>query len=277
MVKSIFNLENRTDLKTEVFRIGKITAQKEFSILGDSEKIFTFWELVDSCFELWPYRYTATNSSEYFKLKGISKNLQKMSNEEYFYYLQFIFDFINWFDGCENFSIIQKKFENELHTLLLDNSLKLLIILQNIRTIAELCNYNIKKVGEHCTFIKRDADVDSILPALENEENIRFVLLEYNDFRIENDIKQKRIILKQIGDYLEPRRKFYNSYNKTLTDRIFNLLNKMKIRHFDADQKEFSDQEYLDWYDKLYKMMIHLIRTPTIVEIQNEVKKLCSQ
>lgn len=277
MVKSIFNLENRTDLKTEVFRIGKITAQKEFSILGDSEKIFTFWELVDSCFELWPYRYTATNSSEYFKLKGISKNLQKMSNEEYFYYLQFIFDFINWFDGCENFSIIQKKFENELHTLLLDNSLKLLIILQNIRTIAELCNYNIKKVGEHCTFIKRDADVDSILPALENEENIRLALLEYNDFRIENDIKQKRIILKQIGDYLEPRRKFYNSYNKTLTDRIFNLLNKMKIRHFDADQKEFSDQEYLDWYDKLYKMMIHLIRTPTIVEIQNEVKKLCSQ
>ena len=185
MVKSIFNLENRTDLKTEVFRIGKITAQKEFSILGDSEKIFTFWELVDSCFELWPYRYTATNSSEYFKLKGISKNLQKMSNEEYFYYLQFIFDFINWFDGCENFSIIQKKFENELHTLLLDNSLKLLIILQNIRTIAELCNYNIKKVGEHCTFIKRDADVDSILPALENEENIRLALLEYNDFRIE--------------------------------------------------------------------------------------------
>lgn len=277
MVKSIFNLENRTDLKTEVFRIGKITAQKEFSILGDSEKIFTFWELVDSCFELWPYRYTATNSSEYFKLKGISKNLQKMSNEEYFYYLQFIFDFINWFDGCENFSIIQKKFENELHTLLLDNSLKLLIILQNIRTIAELCNYNIKKVGEHCTFIKRDADVDSILPALENEENIRLALLEYNDFRIENDIKQKRIILKQIGDYLEPRRKFYNSYNKTLTDCIFNLLNKMKIRHFDADQKEFSDQEYLDWYDKLYKMMIHLIRTPTIVEIQNEVKKLCSQ
>lgn len=277
MVKSIFNLENRTDLKTEVFRIGKITAQKEFSILGDSEKIFTFWELVDSCFELWPYRYTATNSSEYFKLKGISKNLQKMSNEEYFYYLQFIFDFINWFDGCENFSIIQKKFENELHTLLLDNSLKLLIILQNIRTIAELCNYNIKKVGEHCTFIKRDADVDSILPALENEENIRLALLEYNDFRIENDIKQKRIILKQIGDYLEPRRKFYNSYNKTLTDCIFNLLNKMKIRHFDADQKEFSDQEYLDWYDKLYKMMIHLIRTSTIVEIQNEVKKLCSQ
>ena len=141
---------------------------------------------------------------------------------------------------------------------------------------AYLLNYKAIEVNKHYTFIKRDADVDSVLHILESEDDLRLSLLEYNDFRIENNIKEKRIILKQIGDYLEPKRKYFNTYNKTLTECIFNLLNKLRVRHFDDDQKDFSNEEYIIWYDKLFKMMIHLIRTTSIVDIQKEVKELCS-
>lgn len=279
MVKSIFDLEKRTDLNTEVKRLEIYLEASKYYIYDYSYEECTFWKLVNFHFEFWPYRYTATTVQEFFNLIELPEDLQNRNNEENLYFLQFIYDYIKWLEEVSNKYVTHSRDTTieQIQISYNENIAKFQTILNNIELTAELLNYKIEKIDDHFTFIKRDADVDSVLPALENEENIRLALLEYNDFRIENDIKQKRIILKQIGDYLEPRRKFYNSYNKTLTDCIFNLLNKMKIRHFDADQKEFSDQEYLDWYDKLYKMMIHLIRTSTIVEIQNEVKKLCSQ
>ena len=51
--------------------------------------------------------------------------------------------------------------------------------------------------SDHYTFIKRDADTDSILSIIENENDLRLALLEYNDFRIENDINEKRIIINK--------------------------------------------------------------------------------
>ena len=119
-------------------------------------------------------------------------------------------------------------------------------------------NLNFKRqlneVDNRITYIKRDADVDSVLSVLENDENIRLVLLEYNDFRIENNVTKKRIILKKLGDYLEPKRKEYNSINKSLTDDIFFMLNKFYIRHNNDENFKFdSDDDYIKWYDKYLK------------------------
>lgn len=273
MVKSIFELEKRTNIKKETHRIETYLSKKQFSNYPYGHRC-SFWEMVNSCFQYWPYRYTATSYEEFFDLIELPLTIKDMTEEECFYYLQFILDFIFWLTDQEAYDY--DTIEYQLHYIVERDLDCFKTLIDNIRIIAELSNYKIEKMDNHYTFIKRDADVDSVLSVLEDEDDLRIALLEYNDFRIENDIKEKRIILKQIGDYLEPRRKSFNNYNKTLTDCIFNLLNKLKIRHFDTEQKEFTEKEYLKWYNKLFKMMIHLIRTSAIVEIQKEVKDLCS-
>ena len=267
MVKSIFELEKRTHLKKECLRIEKYLATPQFKRLGSYYRNNTFWTMADSCFELWPYRYTATNVNDFFDLIELPLEVEKMNNTEYFYYLQFIFDFIMWLSSYDN------KFNTSLHHLCIDNEDKLKTIFKNINIIMEFSNYTIKKIDNHYTFIKRDADTDSILSIIENEDDLRLALLEYNDFRIENDINEKRIILKKLGDYLEPKRKEFNSINKSLTDDIFYMLNKFYIRHNnDGNIKFDSNTDYIKWYDKLFKMIIHLIRSKYILDVQRELK-----
>ncbi len=272
MVKSIFDLEKRTDLKKECLKIERYLDKPMFLDLNYYHNK-SFWKMVDSFIEYWPYRYTATTIKDFFDLYELPWNVKDMNDEQCLYYLQLIFDIIMWIDrqNCHYNTI-----KSELFELKRQNNNCFITIIRNITLTIELLNYKAIEIDNHYTFIKRDADVDSILHILESEDDLRLMLLEYNDFRIENDIKEKRIILKQIGDYLEPKRKYFNTYNKTLTECVFNLLNKLRIRHSNDKQKELSNEEYILWYDKLFKMMIHLIRTTSIVDIQKEVKELCS-
>lgn len=113
-------------------------------------------------------------------------DLQNRNDEENLYFLQFIYDYIKWLEEeCNKYvshsndttvGLIQISYN--------ENTSKFKIILDNIEIAVELLNYKIEKIDNHLTFIKRDADIDSVLSVLENEENIRFALLKYNDFRI---------------------------------------------------------------------------------------------
>lgn len=149
-------------------------------------------------------------------------------------------------------------------------------VIKNIGIIITKLNFkrDINNKKEYITYIKRDADVDSVLSIIENENDLRISLLEYNDFRVEKDIQEKRAILKKLGDYLEPLRKEFNKYNKSLTDDIFFMLNKFYIRHNnEGNIKLDGDSEYIKWYDDLFKMIIQLIRTKYIVKKQDELKQ----
>lgn len=273
VVKSIFDLEKRTDLKKECIKIEKYLNKPQFSILNYSHQSHSFWYMVNSFFEFWPYRYTATDITEFFELYELPFEVEKMNDEQCLYYLQLIFDILMWLDDIQ-LSYNYDSVEYELHELKRINNDRFLTIIKNIILIAELSNYKIEKIKKHYTFIKRDADVDSILPIIENEDDLRLSLLEYNDFRIKNQIGEKRIILKKIGDYLEPLRTEFNTYNKSLTDDVFFILNRFFIRHNNDNNIQFdTDEEYILWYDNLFKMIIQLIRTKKIVQIQSELKE----
>ena len=230
--------------------------------------------MVNSCFKLWPYRYTATNASDFFDLLELHTKVEEMNNTEYFYYLQFIYDFVMWVAShYYDADIYGINFNKKIFDLFINNQDEFDLITTNIKIIMDFSNYSIEKINNHYTFIKRDADTDSILSIIENEDDLRLALLEYNDFRIENDINEKRIILKKLGDYLEPKRKEFNSINKSLTDDIFYMLNKFYIRHNnDGNIKFDSNTDYIKWYDKLFKMIIHLIRSKYILDVQKELK-----
>lgn len=274
MVKSIFELEKRTDIRKEYLRIEKYLAKPQFRNFDGYYNNNTFWSMVNSCFKLWPYRYTATNVNDFFDLIELPMKVEKMNDTEYFYYLQFIYDFVMWVAShYYNANIYGINFNKKIFDLFINNQDEFDLITTNIKIIMEFSNYSIEKINDHYTFIKRDADTDSILSIIENENDLRLALLEYNDFRIENDINEKRIILKKLGDYLEPKRKEFNSINKSLTDDIFYMLNKFYIRHNnDGNIKFDSNTDYIKWYDKLFKMIIHLIRSKYILDVQKELK-----
>ena len=272
-MKSIFELEKRTDLKKETLRIERLLNSKSFYRLYPSYYKSNFEDICNDCFKAWPDRYTATTLTDYFDLIKLPNYVGSMNEEQYYYYLQFIYNFINWINSHLNRISNPSTLEYYIAKLAKDNSLIFSTILENIDLIAELTNFKIEKTDKYYTFVKRDADVDSILSIIENEDDLRLALLEYNDFRIENNIAQKRIILKKIGDYLEPLRKEFSSYNKSLNDDIFFMLNKFYIRHNnDGNIKFETESEYIKWYDYLFKMMIQLIRTKFVLVKQNELK-----
>ena len=273
MVKSIFELEKRTDIRKKCLRMEEYLDRPQFIKIDGYSGKSTFWSMANSCFKFWPYRYTATSVYDFFDLIQLPMKVKEMNNTEYFYYLQFIFDFVMWISSYNDDVIFDIDPNEDLYDLFFDNEDEFDLITTNIKIIMEFSNYSIEKINDHYTFIKRDADTDSILSIIENENDLRLALLEYNDFRIENDINEKRIILKKLGDYLEPKRKEFNSINKSLTDDIFYMLNKFYIRHNnDGNIKFDSNTDYIKWYDKLFKMIIHLIRSKYILDVQKELK-----
>ena len=51
------------------------------------------------------------------------------------------------------------------------------------------------------------------------------------------------------------------------------MLNKFYIRHNnDGNIKFDSNADYIKWYDRLFKMIIHLIRSKYILDVQKELK-----
>lgn len=269
MVKSIFDLEKRTDLKKECLRIEKYLSTLQFTTSANYYSNCSFWELFDSYIEFWPYRYTAINVKDFFDLVGLPLQVEKMNNTQCLYYLQLILDFIMWLsNSCEpsNYNLV-------LSTLFNKNKDKFNIIIQNITIIMNFSNYSIEKINNHYTFIKRDSDTDSILSIIENEDDLRLALLEYNDFRIENDIEEKKKLIFKIYQFIELHKKEYQEKNNTLYKSISHIVNNYKIRHSNSCQISLNDSDTIEVYNICFKMMIHLIRDSYIKDSFKKTKE----
>lgn len=279
MPKSIFDLEVRLDFDKEYKRIMEIIDSPIFSTSYQSG--FSFYEIINSIFQFWPYRRTARTIDEYFELKNLRFGDFSSSKEEKLYDIQFVFDFICWiynpnremsemYDSIRIESIIKDCLESNRHHFVL--------ITDNIEEIIESLNMEIQTINDHITFIKRNADVDSVLTQLEEKPDIRLLLLSYNDFRVENNLEDKQHIIRKLADWLEPQRKKYSSINSNLTSDVFAAINNGNIRHNNTKQWNFkTDKDQLKMYDKIFKMILHLIREEDIKSISAEIKELNSQ
>lgn len=269
MVKSIFDLEKRTDLKKECLRIEKYLSTLQFTTSANYCSNCSFWELFDSYIEFWPYRYTAINVKDFFDLVGLPLQVEKMNNTQCLYYIQLILDFIMWLSNSRNPS----NYSLVLSTLFNTNKDKFNIIIQNITIIMNFSNYSIEKINNHYTFIKRDADTDSILSIIENEDDLRLALLEYNDFRIENDVEEKKKLIFKIYQFIELHKKEYQEKNNNLYKSISYIVNNYKIRHSNNHQTSLNVSDTIEVYDICFKMMIHLIRDSYIKDSFKKIKE----
>lgn len=276
MPKSIFDLEVRLDFEKEYRRIMEIIDSPIFSTSHQSG--LSFYQIINSIFQFWPYRRTARTIDEYFELKNLRFGDFSSSKEEKLYDIQFMLDFIYWiidrnrkiskmYDSIRIRSIIEDLLESNRHHFVL--------ITDNIEEVIESLNMDIQEINDHITFIKRNADVDSVLTQLEEEPDIRLLLLSYNDFRVENSLEDKQYIIRKLADWLEPQRNKYKSINPKLTSDVFAAINNGNIRHNNIKQWSFkTDEDQLKMYDKIFKMILHLIREEDVKKIREEIKTL---
>lgn len=270
-MKSIFDLENRLDINNEFERfVRELYEDRNAALYAEDEyhqkEYSTLIEVIDKkIFLKWKYRDTFIDVDEYLENIGVDYEKTLMYGVEpidkttFLYFLEFL---------ANMWVLIKKEDSIEL-------SQRAIATMENIPKILEKMNYKLKELEDKVIIVKRDSDVDSILTVV--SEDIVDILLEYNDFRIKNNIEEKKKILKKIDLYIEKNIKI-KSFDKGLDDSIGTIVNKMGINHpIEEEFKTLTVTELIEWYDKCFLMMIHAIRTVEINKIKDERKKLISK
>ncbi len=261
MIKSIFDIENRLDIQKEFRKMVEVLHKTYDSIYTYEEGHTSFIHYVNrEIFKNWPYRDTFLTVEEYIEHLGITKEVlqfeSKITEEVFLYYIQFILNMTS------NYSYHPYE-ETEM----------LKALMNNIPLILEKMNYKPKYVDEKVLIVKRDADVDSILDKVSLPIAER--LLEYNDFRIKNNMQEKKEILKAIDLYIEQNKKELSGIDNKLYNAIGTIVNEMGVNHPINKKFEYlTEKELLEWYDKCFLMMIHLIRGLEINKIKRERENL---
>ena len=263
MRKSIFEIENRIDINKEykklmsaLFESHTIYYESSFMSLFDfiNEYVFNLWEDRETFVELEDFfSHIGLNSSEYVSLESFLNFLELMLNLIY---------------------VLNKHYDNGIfYSIKVKN-----IFEHNVPIILEKLNYKVVDIKNRKIIIKRDADVDSVLEFV--PDNIADLLLSYNDIRC-NNLESKKSILKNIDLYLESdlNKKNFKSLDSKLWDSIGTIVNKMGINHPIQDEPFLSLKhgEIISWYDKCFKMMLHLIRMKEIKSYKNERDILVQQ
>lgn len=262
MATSIFDIEVRLDINKEFNKIvkylhhaGNTTYTNRYS--------GTFIEAINSyAFKIWPHRGTAITCEEYLENIGLPsyyfKDGMGIEKDKFLYYLEFIY---NIYHFARYRGLIQIESEN------------VKAIIKNFNIIVEQMNYGFVQKDDKYLLVKRDSDMDSILTLV--EKNIAELLLEYNDFKIKDNLQRKNEILKSIDKYIEKNQSEYSKLDKDTYSSWGYIVNNFGINHKINEKYQNEDKQTLiNWYDKAFMLSIHLIRLTKIKEINSERKSL---
>ncbi|MGN1379042.1 MAG: hypothetical protein ACI4XR_01415 [Bacilli bacterium] len=232
--------------------------------------------LFEKFIEYWDYRNVYTTVDEILDYLELSESVS--DGENVIEKILLLIDLI--LNVCEFVKYKQREHFSEFHDLGNDR-IKLIyiksdILLQNIDIILKDLGYKKIKKDKYKIMLMKDK-ADPIVTALTVEdESIANLILDYNDFRIENDLKAKKDILNSLGQYIEPLRKEIKQANSSLEDYIFFCLNKLHIRHNNKSGKDkinyvanIKKKDLINWYDKVYDLILLAIR---LVEMPNYFK-----
>ncbi len=267
MRKSIFEIENRLDIEKEFEKLIKVLFEEDTIYYNSCDMSF-FEFLNEYVFNLWEYRDTFTDLDDYLEHIGITSRIinkcDVLTKEIFLNFLELLINLLLVIEekiGIKNVYFRNIKTKN--------------IISHNVPIILEKMNYELYSEENTMRIRKRDADVDSILDLV--PEEISYLLLSYNDIR-NNNIESKKTLLKKIDLYIDTNKSKYKKIGKELLDSIETIVNKMGINHQSKEPSfnNLSDYELSEWYDKCFKMMIHLIRTEDIIKIKKERNELIS-
>lgn len=281
MRKNIFDLiDKELDFRNEYVRLYDLIRVQKLVVFNDYK--YTYIDIFDKYISEWEYRGICTTFDEIAENIGIT-DFPNMSAEESCLYLcelilnmrKFLLYIKNKIEPPEDAYYYGMYNEEDYDYLYLNDK----ILVDNINYIIQKLGYEIKDIDNKVILIKTNADV--ISTALIVEDDISNLILNYNDFKIAKDIKAKKGILLSLGQYIEPMRKDIKGKNSSLEDYIFLCLNKLNIRHNNKSGKEkneyvkkMTDEELINWYDKLYDLILIAIRLIELPNTLNDFKAL---
>ena len=143
--------------------------------------------------------------------------------------------------------------------------------LQNIDIILEKTGYTFMTDSDGIiAVVKKDALAFSVIEDIDDSVTANAVL-EYNRLDMKGDLRRKKGLLKQIGDYLEPtlqRRNAVTGKLFELADDVSFCLNSLDIRHNNKEGVHkkplldtLTDAQLEELYDDTYRSMLLLIET----------------
>lgn len=155
---------------------------------------------------------------------------------------------------------------------------QMLQLIDNVNIILDKSGY-IAKYNEkenRIMIVCKNADTFETINST-SDKDIQYLLLQYVDLRITNDVITKKDILTNFGQYLEPKRDDLSELNKDLADTIFFGLNNFHLRHNNKegkDKKEYiinmEKEDLIKWYDRLYSLILIAIR---LLEMKNKLSE----
>lgn len=233
-------------------------------IYTDSIYSYNIVELFNKRISSWKYRGTSTSLDDVLRKIGLKEyTLPVFAHDDILKLIQLILN-VKFFlesEGC---------------------SFKKSFLFDNIDFILNKLQLDTIVINSQVMIIQKNVDV--IIAANNVDKDLRILFFEYLDFEIEKDIKKKRNILKDIANKMEPDREKYNKTNKKLTNDLFNLFNKLNIRHNNVEGgksvkivKEMSDEELLSWYDKVFELVVYLINQKKSNKILSEIRELIKE
>lgn len=274
MRKSIYDiLGKKINVLNEYERLYDLFIN-EYTYSYGSRK-YSLADLFDIFIEDWEYRSTYRNIEEILlDLELEEETTEDAAMQDILYLIELILN-IDCFIERKNAIFNKQHFDYG------DRNVELIckksnIIMENIEILLRHMGYKSYKQNKNQIKIRKN-NADALETATIVEDgNIADLILDYTDFRIENDLKAKKDILNGLGQYIEPFRKEIRNANSNLEDYIFFSLNKLNIRHNNKSGKEktyyvtkMKKKDLINWYDKVYDLILIAIR---LVEMPNYFK-----
>ena len=267
MVKSIYDLLNKKiDYRSEYEKIKKMFFKNSI-VNGPFGQGYAYPEVFNYYINNWKYRGTKCS------LKEVLDEIEKATNyganpiDDCLYLCDLILNVKEFIEYA-----IKNFYNSTFYYKQLDDDM----LTGNIYYLLNELGYCVQKEEEYkVLLIKKDADVINTALIIK-DINISNLLMEYNDFKISGDIKEKQKILYALANYLEPKRKELREKNSKLEKSLFMAFNKLNIRHNNLEGKEklgytssLTKEELLEWYDKIYNLVLISIR---LLELDNQIK-----
>ncbi|MFI3327302.1 MAG: hypothetical protein R3Y35_14200 [Clostridia bacterium] len=155
---------------------------------------------------------------------------------------------------------------------------------ESIDYIVESINCEFLVKDSFVYIVSKDASISEAVEQIHDEETA-LNLIEYNRVLFKGDITEKKRILLQLGQFIEPILKSKtlsnNGYSNIANDLGF-YLNNFNIRHNNLEgknSKQFcidinNNSELEEWYDATYNTLIMAIIATKQIELHEKVTQL---